>query len=694
MITPSISVFILVQNNSKAIDFAIKSVLRQTASNWHLFLCLENGINDEFLDSLGLYLEQPQVQILKYQGRLDQGHVYQEILEQSSSDYVVFLNDTDALVPHALERFNAYIKLYPDAGLYYSNALIFDSEMTLVIKRASGRVVYSLVDHLLSDAVSEFALFDRRRLRAVLPSGWVGNQFLVKDFGLRVHEVSKVQHVDEDLFLCRSLAHANESDSLESFTNASICWQIAVTARNRLKHLGAEVSTERMQSLAERLFSKALKELPPDWKATPFSVTQPKLISYQRGRVTPCVLKGEIWGITCFYNFSQKRELENNYHIFRENSKKQGLRLLTVELFVEGSGPHLNKEDADIYVSIEADQRHILWQKEALLNVALSRLPDRCDKVIWLDCDILFQNEEWVLDTAKALESYCVIQPFETAMRLPEGMNSIPKPMQVKKAKQGLQEGEKYMGLAHYWSAPRKSSAQMGVSGFAWAARRSVLEGIGFFDQAFLGGADGLMARAFSLENAEQMKSYWRNRIYFTLCSNQIPTLDVWTAEIHRRVQGSLGSIEGEVFHLWHGHQSDRNYFGRIQVLWDQEFDPKSDLSKNDSNIWQCSVEREGLAKAFLRYFESRQPDQSVKAQVLEKGRQFNEKLASFWHGKRSGWRSLLMGVIFGVFFSQFFSYKQLLNGGEGVLAILAAGLALLGRVLNLASRTHVICRF
>ena len=90
--------------------------------------------------------------------------------------------------------------------------------------------------------------------------------------------------------------------------------------------------------------------------------------------------------ITCYFNpVGYRRRLEN-YRIFRQRLKAP---LVTVELSF-GGGFHLSSQDADILVQLRSPS--ILWQKERLLNVAL-KSPGRCNKVAWLDCDILFEND-------------------------------------------------------------------------------------------------------------------------------------------------------------------------------------------------------------------------------------------------------------------------------------------------------------
>ncbi len=56
--------------------------------------------------------------------------------------------------------------------------------------------------------------------------------------------------------------------------------------------------------------------------------------------------------------------------------------------------------------------RDVLWQKERLLNIGVQQLPDDCDKVAWLDADVLFARRDWAQETARLLESYVAVQPF------------------------------------------------------------------------------------------------------------------------------------------------------------------------------------------------------------------------------------------------------------------------------------------
>ena len=59
-------------------------------------------------------------------------------------------------------------------------------------------------------------------------------------------------------------------------------------------------------------------------------------------------------------------------------------------------------DDADLLVQLRGGD--VLWQKERLLNLGLKTLPDGCDKVAWIDGDVLFARPDWAAETARLLE--------------------------------------------------------------------------------------------------------------------------------------------------------------------------------------------------------------------------------------------------------------------------------------------------
>ena len=135
--------------------------------------------------------------------------------------------------------------------------------------------------------------------------------------------------------------------------------------------------------------------------------------------------------------------------------------------------------------------RDVMWQKERLLNVAIENVPLEFTKIAWLDCDLLFANENWAGETSRLLDRYPVVQPFETVVRLPRGVIRIQA------------DGERWTSFAaayakHPHALLTGDFVEHGHTGFAWAARREILASHGLYDGCVAGSGrphDGARVR-------------------------------------------------------------------------------------------------------------------------------------------------------------------------------------------------------
>ncbi|MEK6893342.1 MAG: hypothetical protein AABX07_04010, partial [Nanoarchaeota archaeon] len=184
----------------------------------------------------------------------------------------------------------------------------------------------------------------------------------------------------------------------------------------------------------------------------------------------------EFWGITAFFNPAHYKNKYQNYKIFREQSKKQGLKLIAVELAFKGADFELKKGDAEKIIRVRSDS--IMWQRERLLNIALSHLPKKCNKFAWLDADLIFKNPFWIKKTSDLLEDYKIVQLFQYVFLLNE--NKFDAHGRIENGEKGI--GEVYNEKTNLNLKP--------YSGFAWAARKSVFKKIGFYDKMVLGSGD------------------------------------------------------------------------------------------------------------------------------------------------------------------------------------------------------------
>src|SRR5690606_5262440 len=138
-----------------------------------------------------------------------------------------------------------------------------------------------------------------------------------------------------------------------------------------------------------------------------------------------------------------------------------------------------------------------------------------------------------------------VIQPFETIIRLPRGHLAY----------QG--EGEAWTSFcSEHVKRPgcaRDGWFHHGHTGFAWAARRDVLEACGFFDVCLTGSGDHLMSHGF-LGDLDSR------------CVELMIGLDTplhrafvrWAGRAHDACRGELGFLPGRLLHLWHGELEQR----------------------------------------------------------------------------------------------------------------------------------------
>lgn len=295
-----------------------------------------------------------------------------------------------------------------------------------------------------------------------------------------------------------------------------------------------------------------------------------------------------LWVITSYFNWSNFASKRINYETFKTNLEQVGINLLTVECALFGEPFHLQAGRNTLQVRTAS----IMWQKERLLNIALEALPPNCRFVAWIDCDLLFENTLWHVQAVNSLEDFGVVQLFEKMVRLPRGgMTHATQ-----------QRTLSFMGGLRY-SLKNKAPARLGHPGFAWAARRDVLEACGgLYDACIVGGADRVMAHAwFGDYHASIVKDIALGKI--------APHYLKWAEQAHRVVRGSVALIDGTVLHLWHGESSNRRYFERHNCVANFEFDPTEDLILNRYGCWEWSGEKPELQQWMRSYFDERRED-------------------------------------------------------------------------------------
>jgi hypothetical protein len=237
------------------------------------------------------------------------------------------------------------------------------------------------------------------------------------------------------------------------------------------------------------------------------------------------------------------------------------------------------------------------WQKERLLNVAIQNLPPYVEKVAWLDADVILENRDWIQEASLQLEILPVVQLFDSVVHLPRGDVTF--------------NGD---GICRRSFAPESTAFSVngqldwsshGLTGFAWAARRTLLDTCGFFDLCLFG--DHLMAHGFLGD--------WRSP-----CIDLLIGLDTvindeyrqWAQMACRQSGKQIGLVRGRVLHIWHGDYKNCKYYESAQRLKGLRFVPARDLRVSGNGTWEWTGTNAGLEKCAADLFPQRKEDGST----------------------------------------------------------------------------------
>lgn len=292
--------------------------------------------------------------------------------------------------------------------------------------------------------------------------------------------------------------------------------------------------------------------------------------------ICPKILPGKLWVILPYFNpFKQYDVLQNFMQCYYMISR-QTSNIIAVEL-ADGDGD-LHWLVDDKHLILEKSQ-YSYFAKERLINCALLKLPDNCDKIMWLDADVVCLDSGWIQKICRYLENYKVIQPFKYVVRMDKANNvtSYNKRLTSGELKYGWENDSYTLGyLAAY------DKAQWGQIGFAWAARRYIVEDLLLYDRCPVGAGDVLFGTAitgdFRRVYNQKSCSELSHEHYF-----------MWAKELHKLVANSYCYMPSTIYHLWHGKVKNRKYFSTREGLVNAGFDYAYHLSENNRYLHELS---------------------------------------------------------------------------------------------------------
>ena len=269
------------------------------------------------------------------------------------------------------------------------------------------------------------------------------------------------------------------------------------------------------------------------------------------------------------------------------------------------SSPHITQVETE----------SLLFHKESLLNKVMAELPTQFKYVFWLDTDVLFTNRRWMVEGVQQLQTNNLIQPFEYCVHMKR--NELKPSFDVEAMRRIVNDpirklvtarvfAERYPEMKNpemwrSWSSNYVNDRKLSLDpnydlhghvGFAWGARREVVDSVQLYDRALIGGADHIIAHA----GAGQVPCTCISRA-FTL---DLEDVKAWSDSFFDAVGGKIGYVAGDLHHIWHGEIKDREYLKRIR-----EFQAETQfITRRDANgLWIY----EGNNPYMKRYYSRRE---------------------------------------------------------------------------------------
>jgi len=306
--------------------------------------------------------------------------------------------------------------------------------------------------------------------------------------------------------------------------------------------------------------------------------------------------------ITCHFNFADFKRPVNNLHNFLSYMDKVGVEVFGVELFLPNQQPQTKNKKNWIQIKV-CPEKNILWQKECLLNIAETLVPDHYTNIAWIDADIEFDDDLWHEKAEEALKAFDIIQLFEKAFLLDHKKNIMLEAHSAFKEHEYVNKDigvfESFEKTLKKINLPKKTFYKH--PGFAWAMKRSLWKKInGLYSRCITGGIDQAMVSIFKKialdENSKN--EIGLNHFHFKKWSERL-----------KYENAKISYLEINLYHFFHGSTENRKYKERNK--FSRFFDAFSVANINDVGILEWSNKApQYLKNNIFDFFKEREEDE------------------------------------------------------------------------------------
>lgn len=300
--------------------------------------------------------------------------------------------------------------------------------------------------------------------------------------------------------------------------------------------------------------------------------------------------------IMYYWNHFKRDSLLKNFFICHNNLSKYNVNIIPIEISTNGSF------DLNFPGTIKFQTDQLLWQKERVINFAVQKLPENIKYVGFIDGDILFANDNWVLQAKEKLESIndLMLQLFSVVYYLPKNhskYNGYYSYFNYSIGKNIIDSN----GIENYKANFFSDSFYYANPGMAWICKKETLLKYPLYDKCIIGGGDTInLINWLGIKNSDNIPFVKKNKK-----KNQIFVDEL---KMMQNIVLNISCLDSPIFHLNHGNKIDRQYKNRLDILEKYNFNPITDLTI-EQGLYRYTGNNSGILDGIKEYFKQRNED-------------------------------------------------------------------------------------
>jgi len=304
----------------------------------------------------------------------------------------------------------------------------------------------------------------------------------------------------------------------------------------------------------------------------------------------PDRVNDKLFVVTPIFNAMRSRKLWSLYQDFRKRVHEAGAILITVECAF-GDRDFVVTQADDPY-DVQVRTQHVLWLKENLIRIGVSRLPLGWRYLTWCDADMVLVRDDWADEVIHQLQDYPILQIYSQFQDLDPDCE-VNGPLHRSFMNCHMNGGPSPQGCYPYGPGPH------GTPGLAWACTREAWDALGGIpDTGILGSGDYYLANALVGRLDKVLRKDFHPRYRESVL--------IYQDRAERYIRGDVGLLKGLALHYFHGAKSKRGYGTRDEILVRNQFRPDLDLKVDWQGVFQLTDRSAQLKNEIRQYFRSR----------------------------------------------------------------------------------------